>query len=202
MPTVVRTRSGLALKASRGAGELAIRAVGPYYLASLRELERIGDGRRYVLWKEYYLSEPPPGQEDDQKIKVNVHIGRFEKDGRLSGIASLPLAAMSRVGFDYATIMPDGTIALLASLISNGTAGPFKVYRVSFATPSTDLAALQKVAGPPRRWAKPPPFSELFPFIAPADTHVLGVGEASPEMATSHAAARPRPARSELRKRM
>jgi len=202
MPTTVRTRRGLTLKARRGAGELTVRTIGPYYLASARELERVGDGRRYILWKEYYLSEPPPGQEDDQKIKVNVYVGRFENDGRLSGIASLPLPAMSRVGFDYATIMPDGTIALLASLISNGTAGPFKIYRISFATPSTDLATLQKFAGPPRRWAKPPPFSELFPFIAPADTHVLGVGEASLEVATSHAAARALPARAELRRRM
>src|SRR5262245_9967424 len=109
---------------------------------------------------------------------------------------------MSRVGFDYATIMPDGTIALLASLMSNGSAGAFKIYRVSFAAPSTDLAALQKVAGRPRRWAKPPPFSELFPFIAPADTHVLGVGEASPESGTSRAPARALPARAQLRKQM
>jgi hypothetical protein len=179
-----------------------VRAVGPYYLASVRELERIGDGRRYVLWKEYYLSEPPPGQEDEQKIRVNVYVGRFEKNGTLSGIASLPLPAMSRVGFDYVTIMPDGTIALLASLISNGTAGSFKIFRVSFGIPSTYLSALQKAKGPPRHWAKPPPFSELFPFIAPADTHVLGAGESSPEAVTSRAGARALPARAELRKRM
>src|SRR5262249_5661581 len=98
-----------------------------------------------------YLSEPPPGQEDDQKIKVNVYVGRFENDGRLSGIASLPLPAMSRVGFDYATIMPDGTIALLASLISNGTAGPFKIYRISFAASAPALAGCRKVAGATRR---------------------------------------------------
>jgi len=44
-----------------------VRAIGPYYVASAREHERFGDGRRYLLWKEYYLSEPrseepyPPG---------------------------------------------------------------------------------------------------------------------------------------------
>jgi hypothetical protein len=132
MAPVVRTRSGLMLKASRGDRALAVRPVGPYYLASMRELERIGDGRRYVLWKELYLSDPPRDQLDDQRIKVDVYVGRFEKNGTLSGIAPLPLAGMSRVGFDYATIMPDGTIALLASLISNAKAGPINIYRLGF----------------------------------------------------------------------
>src|SRR5262245_23211467 len=38
MPPVVRTRAGLTLKRFRGAGALPIRAIGPYYLASAREL--------------------------------------------------------------------------------------------------------------------------------------------------------------------
>jgi hypothetical protein len=201
VPPAVRTRSGLVLKASRGAGALAIRAIGPYYLAGARELERIGDGRRYILWKEYYLSEPPPDQPDEQRIKVNVYLGRFEKDRTLSGIVSLPLAAMSRVGFDYATIMPDGTIALLASLVSNGTAGPFKIYRVSFSTPPAYLSALQKSTGRSQHWAKPLPLSDLFPFIEP-DPRVLGASEGLPELANSRASARAPPTRFELRKRM
>ncbi len=179
-PPVVRTRSGLMLKAFRGEAALQVRPIGPYYLASLRELDRIGDGRRYVLWKEYYLSEPPPDQADDQRIKVDVYIGRFEKNGILSGLAPLPLAIMSRVGFDYATIMPDGTIALLASLVSNGKAGAFKIYRLGFETPSKDLVDLQQARGKPRRWAPPPPLSKLLPLIEPADTTVISLGDERP----------------------
>ena len=86
---------------------MAIRAVGPYYLASARELDRIGDARRYVLWKEYYLSEPPADEPDEQELKSMSMSAGSKKDGTLSGIARLPRAAMSRIGFDYATIMPD-----------------------------------------------------------------------------------------------
>ena len=203
IPPVVRTRSGLMLKAFRGDAALGVRSIGPYYLASLRELDRIGDGRRYNLWKEYYLSEPPPDQSDDQRIKVDVYIGRFEKNGVLSGIAPLPLAVMSRVGFDYATIMPDGTIALLASLVSNGKAGAFKIYRLEFATPSKDLVELQQARGKPKRWAPAPPLSNLFPLIDPADTRVISLGDerpfASRDVPTNGIVAL-RPA--ELRKRM
>jgi hypothetical protein len=117
---LLRTPGGISLQPFRGAGALPIRAIGPYYVASARELERFGDGRRYVLWKEYCLSEPPPEEPDEQRIKVNVYVGRFERDGRLSGLAALPIAVMSRVGFDYATVLPDGTMALLASIVADG----------------------------------------------------------------------------------
>jgi hypothetical protein len=46
-----------------------------------------------VLWKEYYLSEPPPEEPDEQHIKVNVYVGRFERDGTLSGLASGKMVA-------------------------------------------------------------------------------------------------------------
>jgi hypothetical protein len=200
---VVRTPFALTLKA-RGARALSVRPIGPYYLASVRELERIGDGRRYLLWKEFHLSEPAPGQEDDQRIKVDVYVGRFEKNGTLSGIAPLPLAIMSRVGFDYAAIMPDGTIAVLASLLGrDGKAGPFKIYRLDFETPSRDLVELQRASGKPRRWAQAPPLSNLFPLIEPSDTTVLPSDDderpAARDAATGIArAAKP----SELRRRM
>ena len=62
---------------------------------------------------------------------------------------------MSRIGFDYATIMPDGTIALLASLIASDKPGPFKIYRLPFQTPSVQLVRLQKTKGRPRHWPSP-----------------------------------------------
>jgi hypothetical protein len=203
MPPVARTRSGLMFKPLQGDGALAVRPIGPYYLASMRELERTGDGRRYVLWKEYYLSEPPPDRLDDQRIKINVYVGRFEKNGALSGIAPLPIAVMSRVGFDYATILPDGTIALLASLISNGKAGSFKIYRLGFETPSKELIELQQARGKPRRWASPPPLSNLFPLIEPSDAKILTLGDERQPVSREAAAKSTtvlKPA--ELRKRM
>ena len=145
---LVRTSAGISLQPFRGAGALPIRAIGPYYVASARELERFGDGRRYVLWKEYYMSEPPPQEPDEQHIKVNVYVGRFERDGTLSGLAALPIAVMSRVGFDYATILPDGTIALLASIIADGKPGPFKIYHLAFAKPSPLSGGATEGGGP------------------------------------------------------
>jgi hypothetical protein len=164
---LLRTPGGISLQPFRGAGALPIRAIGPYYVASARELERFGDGRRYVLWKEYYLSEPPPEEPDEQRIKVNVYVGRFERDGRLSGLAALPIAVMSRVGFDYATVLPDGTMALLASIVADGKPGPFKIYRLAFAKPSPYLAALQKTVGRARHWAYPPSVADIFPIAQP-----------------------------------
>ena len=202
-PRVARTPFGLTLKA-RGERALAVRPIGPYYLASLRELERIGDGRRYLLWKEFHLNDPPAGQEDDQRIKVDVYVGRFEKNGILSGIAPLPLAMMSRVGFDYAAVMPDGTVALLASLMGRGDkAGPFKIYRLEFETPSRDLVELQRASGNPRRWAQPPPLSNLFPLIEPSDTTVLPSDDDERPAARDGATGISRLAKpSELRRRM
>jgi hypothetical protein len=164
---LLRTPGGISLQPFRGAGALPIRAIGPYYVASARELERFGDGRRYVLWKEYYLSEPPPEEPDEQRIKVNVYVGRFERDGRLSGLAALPIAVMSRVGFDYATVLPDGTMALLASIVADGKPGPFKIYHLAFVKPSPYLAALQKTVDRARHWAYPPSVADIFPIAEP-----------------------------------
>src|SRR5262249_23643242 len=122
MPRVQRTRSGLTLLADGGQRALSVKAIGPNYLASLRELERIGNGRRYVLWKEQYFAD-----EDDpraKKIQVDVYVGEFDKNGKLSGLERIDRASMNRIGFDYVTILPDRTFALLASMKS----GNFKIY--------------------------------------------------------------------------
>jgi hypothetical protein len=154
---LVRTSAGISLQPFRGAAALPIRAIGPYYVASARELERFGDGRRYVLWKEFYMSEPPPEESDEQRIKVNVYVGRFEREGTLSGLATLPIAVMSRVGFDYATILPDGTIALLASIVADGKPGPFKIYHLRLRSRRPIWRRCRRrwavgAIGPIRRW--------------------------------------------------
>jgi hypothetical protein len=198
---LVRTGWGVLLKPFRGAGALRIRAIGPYYLASARELERFGDRRRYVLWKEFYMSEPPPG-EDERRVKVNVYVGRFERDGTLSGIAPLPIAVMSRVGFDYATVLPDGTIALLASIITDGKPGPFKIYDLAFQTPSPYLVALQKAVGRPRHWAYAPAPADIFPVPEPKPVAVATAWAGQSSGADAADDMQQPPSRVEMRRQM
>jgi hypothetical protein len=202
VPPLVRTSSGVLLMPFRGAGALPIRAIGPYYVASARELERFSDGRRYVLWKEFYMSEPPPGEPDERRIKVNVYVGRFERDGTLSGIAALPIAVMSRVGFDYATILPDGTIALLASIVTDGKPGPFKIYQLAFARPSPYLAALQKAVGRARHWAYAPLPADIFPTAEPKPGVVAAIGAVRASRADTTEEKHPAPPRAEMRRQM
>ena len=79
-------------------------------------------------------------------------------------------------GVRYATILPDGTIALLASIVAGGKPGPFKIYHLAFAKPSPYLAALQKAVGRARHWAYPPPVTDMFP-IAELKTVVVAAVE-------------------------
>jgi hypothetical protein len=199
---LARTSAGISLQSFRGAGALPIRAIGPYYIASARELERFGDGRRYVLWKEYYMSEPSPEEPDERYINVDVYVGRFERDGTLSGLAALPIAVMSRVGFDYATILPDGTIALLASIVADGKPGPFKIYHLAFAKPSAHLGALQKAVGRVRHWAYPPPLADIFPIAEPKAMTVAAVDRGPVSGADAVDQTRPMPPRAEMRRQM
>jgi hypothetical protein len=169
MPRVQRTRSGLMLLAAGGEPALNVHPIGPHYMTSVRELERIGDGRRYVLWKEYCLSDSP--SPDARKIQVDVYVGRFERDGSISGLVRIDRPAMSRIGFDYATILPDGTVALLASI----EGAPFAIYSGAFEQPSLLIAQLQRTTGPQHRWAAPPPPTKFQELIVPTDTKTVTV---------------------------
>ena len=202
VPPLVRTASGMLFEPFRGAGALRIRAIGPYYVASARELERFGDGRRYVLWKEFYMSEPPSGEADERRVKVNVYVGRFERDGTLSGIAALPIAVMSRVGFDYATVLPGGTIALLASIVTDGKPGPFKIYDLAFQTPSPYLVALQKALGRPRHWAYAPAPADIFPVPDPKPVAVVTAWAGRGSGADAADDMQQPPSRSQIRREM
>lgn len=180
MPRVQRTRSGLMLLAAGGLRALNVRPIGPNYMASMRELERDRGGRRYLLWKEYYFSDESDPRA--KKIQVDVYVGRFEKDGRFSGLARIPRASMNRIGFDYVTILPDGTFALLASI----NTGQFKIYGGSFEKPSTLIARAQQQRGKPHYWAFPPPISPLSAFIVPSDTDVIESGDSAVQPVSSH----------------
>jgi len=171
MPRVQRTRSGLMLVAASGQRALNVKPIGPNYLASMRELERIGDGRRYVLWKEQYFTDESDPRA--KKIQVDVYVGRFEKNGTLSGLARIDRASMNRIGFDYVTILPDGSLALLASINS----GNFKIYGASFEQPSRLIARLQQQRGTQDFWPFAPQPSSLNEFITPSDTNVIDSGD-------------------------
>jgi hypothetical protein len=171
MPRVQRTRSGLMLLAANGEPALNIHPIGPHYMASLRELSRIGDGRRYVLWKEVYLRDFAPGDPDQRKIQVDVYVGRFEPNGSISGLVRVDRASMARIGFDYVSILPDGTVALLASI----RGAPFGIYNAAFAPPSPAIARLQRTTGFQREWAEPPPLTEFQGMILPTDTKTVTV---------------------------
>jgi hypothetical protein len=198
MPRVKRMRSGLTLLADGKLRALSVKAIGPNYLASLRELDRVGNGRRYLLWKEQYFAD----DENDpsvKKIQVDVYVGEFDKNGKLSGLARIDRASMNRIGFDYVTILPNRTFALLASMkAKEGEENPdyrFKIYSGKFERPSKLIASLQQPhyvqhygnvrAGHYRksrpnylraRYAFPPPPSSLSESIAPGDTKVIDTG--------------------------
>jgi hypothetical protein len=193
MPRVQRTRSGLTLVAGGGQRALSVKAIGPNYLASVRELERVGNGRRYVLWKEQYFAD-----EDDpraKKIQVDVYVGAYDKNGKLAGLARIDRASMNRIGFDYVTILPDGTFALLASIKS----GNFKIYGGKFEQPSRLIARLQQQKGRQNYWAFSPQPAALSEVIARSDTNIVESGDntAQPVSATPVPTAKAPPTRAD-----
>ncbi len=165
---VQRVHAGLRFSPLPNSPALTVISVGPYYLASVRELDDIGDGNRYVLWKEYLFSEH--GREE-KKIEVHVYVGRFDNTGVLTGLVRLPLDEMQRIGFDYTTILENGDVALLASL--NG--GPFKIYTLAFQSPPPLLLKAYSSLGKRRRWPKDPR-----PTVAVSTTTLDGTEVISP----------------------
>ena len=98
-------------------------------------------------------------------------------------------------GVRYATILPDGTIALLASIVAGGKPGPFKIYHLAFAKPSPYLAALQKAVGRARRWTYPPPVPDIFPIAEPKTEIVAAAGRGRGSGADAAEQTRPVPPR-------
>jgi hypothetical protein len=109
---------------------------------------------------------------------------------------------MSRVGFDYATILPDGTIALLASIVADGKPGPFKIYHLAFAKPSPYLAALQKAVGRTRHWAYPPTVADIFPIAVPKGVCAAAVEGGRDSGPDAVEQTRPVPPRADWRRQM
>jgi len=99
---VVRNGGGAVTLRPAGRAPIKVVATGKSpYLASARELESDSAGNRYVLWKEIWCESP---------IEVQVFVGRYNRNGRLDARTRIPLEAMVKVGFDYATISPSGSL--------------------------------------------------------------------------------------------
>jgi hypothetical protein len=146
-----------------------IRTIGPTYLASARELERDARGRRYFLWKELYFSDSTPFDARQREIQVRVYIGRFERNGTLSGLVTIPLARMNRLGFDYVTVLPSGAVLLLASLDK----GNFQITERAISKPDKATVKAFQFKRSVKKWPFPPDEQELRTLTSPSDNLVL-----------------------------
>jgi hypothetical protein len=176
--SVQRVHAGLKFSALPNSPALTVIPVGPYYLASVRELDDVGDGNRYVLWKEAFFSGNGP---EKKTIEVHVYVGRFDNRGVLTGLVRLPLDQMQRIGFDYATIMSKGDVALLASL--NG--GPFKIYTLAFQSPPPLLLKAYSSLGKKRRWPQDPRPATAVSTTTLEGTEIISPRHSDPESISS-----------------
>jgi hypothetical protein len=179
------TPDRLTIQARGNLPSLPIRAIGPGYLASARELDSDRDGRRYVLWKEYRFNDSRPFNPEERTIHVDVFVGRFERDGTLSGVATLPRDQMTRIGFDYATVTPDGSLLLLASFMRS----PFRISQLGFVAPNKII--IQKYVQLTSKKVKsaiPPQVVQIRDLVPPENS------PPEPQIPSSSNAAQPVPA--------
>jgi len=73
-----------------------------FELLGARELERTNEYRHFIATK---LAGPDDGS---GKIRVSMHVLRFARDGRLSGIITLQHDNWRKRGFDHVAILPNG----------------------------------------------------------------------------------------------
>ena len=176
-PAIKRnTYDRLTFPARAGLPALAIRTLGPNYLASARELEQDTAGRRYVLWKELSFHDSHPFDAWSRRVRVGVYVGRFERNGVLSGIATIPRNHMSRIGFDYVTILPSGSVLLLASINRKG----FEITERAMSPPDEMTVATFQSKKPATAWASPPPPEQVGVIATPKGKRVGDAGDETP----------------------
>jgi hypothetical protein len=176
-PAIKRNTSDrLTFPARDGLPALAVRTLGPNYLASARELEQDEAGRRYVLWKEFSFRDSDPVDARSRRIHVDVYVGRFERNGLLSGIATIPRNHMSRIGFDYVTILPGGSVLLLASIDRKG----FEITERALSPPDKLTVATFRSKKPATAWASPPPPEQVGVIVMPKGKRVDDAGDEPP----------------------
>ena len=176
-PAIKRnTYDRLTFPARAGLPALAIRTLGPNYLASARELEQDTAGRRYVLWKELSFHDSHPFDAWSRRVRVGVYVGRFERNGVLSGIATIPRNHMSRIGFDYVTVLPSGSVLLLASINRKG----FEITERAMSPPDEVTVATFHSKKPATAWASPPPPEQVGVIATPKGKRVDDAGDETP----------------------
>jgi hypothetical protein len=105
IPTVTRHNDKHLSLRSVAANQLHIRSVTRGYLADSSELARDSSGQRYVQWSEVVSTAP--------EIIVRSFVGRYAGDGRLNGLAEVPIDDMDYVPVGYGTVTAQGELRVL-----------------------------------------------------------------------------------------
>jgi hypothetical protein len=121
------TRRGpqhLTLQDDRRAGSrvLDVRSVAGGHLAQAYEVGPGSGDNRYVVSEEIVGAKPT--------LQVRVFVQRFDRDGKLSGVAYVTLDGMDAVPRDFIAVTGDGVLRVLVPL-SNGV----KIREIAFSAP-------------------------------------------------------------------
>ena len=87
------------------AGQLEVRSLTGGLLADATEVGASAAGDRYVLWTELASTAP--------SAVVRAFVGRYSANGRLTGIAEVPIADMDYVPEQYVIVASDGEVRVM-----------------------------------------------------------------------------------------
>lgn len=110
-------------------GDLEVRSLTGKALADAAEIGIDSEGRRYLLWSEFVGANPD--------IVVRAFVGRYGTDGRLTGVAELPLAAMDYVPDEYVAITGKGDVRVMVPTRSKIEIRTIPIQAVSAVNPRT-----------------------------------------------------------------
>lgn len=110
-------------------GDLEVRSLTGKALADAAEIGIDSQGRRYLLWSEFVGANPD--------IVVRAFVGRYGTDGRLTGVAELPLAAMDYVPDEYVAITGKGDVRVMVPTRSKIEIRTIPIQAVSAVNPRT-----------------------------------------------------------------
>jgi hypothetical protein len=91
--------------ARAGQPRIDVRSLSGDPLADATQIAVDAEGRLYVVWSEFVSASP--------NIVVRAFVGRFGLDGRLVGVAEVPLADMDYVPDEYATVTRAGELRVM-----------------------------------------------------------------------------------------
>lgn len=99
----------LALEDERRAGgrALDVRSVAGGHLAQAYDVGPGSGDHRYVVSEEIISAKP--------SLQVRVFVQRFDRDGKLTGLVSVPLDGMDTIPHDFITVTGDGSVRVLAA---------------------------------------------------------------------------------------